>query len=148
MSTKSETSSKLRAVLTGSVVQKLVNIGASSALEKYSTLMFAFSTDGVLNGLEKKLLEEYRDAHHITPQQHLQCLQRIGWSEDEYKRGLQKDCAQAVYPMFFAFSDKLGDLLKDFNAKKPSSQIMQDLQISKKSNDDGPSTTINNKSSS
>ncbi|CAE7315752.1 unnamed protein product, partial [Symbiodinium microadriaticum] len=54
---KSETAEALRSVLTNSVMQKLIDVGSTSAVDKYTTLLYAFSVDGALNGLEKKLLK-------------------------------------------------------------------------------------------
>lgn len=90
-----ETAHSHRAVLTNSMVQKLVDISSTGALDKYTTLMFACASDGSINSLEKKVLLDYAKQHKVTQAGHESALQSIGWSEDDYQRGYLKKSSSA-----------------------------------------------------
>lgn len=83
----SETAHSLRAVLTNSMVQKLVDIGTNGAVDKYTTMMFACASDGSFNDMEKKLLSEYAQQHGVDEEGHLHALESIGWTAEEYRAG-------------------------------------------------------------
>jgi hypothetical protein len=83
----SETAHSLRAVLTNSMVQKLVDIGNTGALDKYTTLMFACAADGSIKSLEKTMLSDYAKRHKINETGHESALLSIGWTAADYNRG-------------------------------------------------------------
>lgn len=127
---KSETSSKLRAVLTSSVMQKLIDIGQMNTRSKYITLLGACAADGAINALEKKVLKEYAQSHGISQQDHVECLATIGWTEEEYHKGILKSGSNETkfsMPMWNALKRKLRSLnttqLEELDEMKDSGVI-------------------------
>jgi hypothetical protein len=84
---KSELSSQLRSVLTNSVMRKLIDIDKTNSKSKYITLLRAFAIDGVIDDLERSVLEEYKKNHDIDAATHERGLSMLGWSEEEFQRG-------------------------------------------------------------
>jgi hypothetical protein len=120
----SETSNKLRAVLTSSVMQKLIDIGQMSTRAKYITLLSACAADGEVNSLEKHVLIEYAKSHDITPELHEECLNTIGWTVKEYERGV-KSSANAGPVFSLPMWDKLKKKVHTALAEKQLEEVKE-----------------------
>lgn len=96
LNSNSEFAHVLRTVLTQSVVQKLADVGSTNAVDKYTTLLSACAADNVVNEMEKKLLREYASSHKINEDMHNKCLGHIGWTPDEFHKGMKKTVHQYV----------------------------------------------------
>lgn len=84
---KSELSTQLRSVLTNSVIQKLIDMDQTNSKTKYINLLEAFAVDGVIDRLEKGVLNEYRKNHNIDDSTHRKGLAAIGWTPEDFERG-------------------------------------------------------------
>lgn len=104
-------SGALRSVLTNSVMQKLIDIGSTSAVDKYTTLLYAFGVDGVLNGLEKKVLNEYANTHGIDEATRVKCLAKVGWTPEEYQRGVKGDDRKIAVRLWNKLSNRINSSL-------------------------------------
>jgi hypothetical protein len=120
---KSETSGALRSVLTNSVMQKLIDVGSTSAVDKYTTLLYAFGVDGALNGLEKKVLQEYAKEHGIDKETHEKCLAKMGWTPEEYRRGVKGDETKIAVRLWNKLSNRVYRSLMDSEASPTISRI-------------------------
>lgn len=87
---KSEVSQQLRSVLTNSVMRKLIGMDKTNNKSKYITLLRAFAVDGVIDDMERRVLNEYKKNHEIDAATHERGLAALGWTEEEFQLGRKK----------------------------------------------------------
>lgn len=113
----SETSTKLRGVITRSVMQKLLDLGSTNASKKYKAMLNACAADGIINALEKRLLHDYAKSHGITEQNHIDALTSIGWTKEEFDVGVKNGVETFSESTWDKVTKKLSHLT-DFNYMK------------------------------
>lgn len=91
---------KFRAVVTSSVMQKVIDLGASTTKKKYLAMLSACASDGEFNSLEKQVLLDYAQNHGIDRTTHLDCLSKIGWTEEEYIKGIKNSTGKFSEPLW------------------------------------------------
>ena len=60
---------------------------SSKSLELYEHLLAACCADDDVVAAEKQMLRKFRQAHGITPQQHAECLGKVGWTMSQWNDG-------------------------------------------------------------
>ena len=54
----------------------------------YKLMMQAVLADGLIHPLEKAMLSDFAEKYNISQEHHAAVLHELGWTEEEYKKGL------------------------------------------------------------
>merc|ERR1712130_299242 len=77
------------AAVGGDLKQKLKTDKKFNSLRTYSWMLEIVTYDGSIKAAEKATLDKFREMNDISQEEHEHIIHRIGWTMEEYDRGLR-----------------------------------------------------------
>ena len=115
-------------LLSSDLNNKMKNNWKEEPVSRYKQILSGAMIDGLITPNERQILKEFRQNHGITDSQHLKCLKRLSWTEEEFQRGYRgvNDKSVDVYASMLMeqlsparrISDETKASLRDFRVKR------------------------------
>lgn len=83
-------------LLSNDLNYKLQNNWKEEPVSRYKQIMSGAMIDGLITPNEKNVLKEFRKTHQISDEQHLKVLEKLSWTEEEFKRGYKGEKDRGV----------------------------------------------------